>query len=105
MRGREEQDIYYRAHDSRAHILLLMSLYHAAGQPIALIGHSWGGASAYKLAQKSLAPVDFLATLDPVSVFPLGARLKPGNVRRWINVSLDFKFNCFISVFGVYGTS
>lgn len=87
----EDQDIYYRSHDTRAHILLLMSLYHTAGRPIALVGHSWGGASVYKLALKSPAPVDFMATLDPVSVFPLGARGKPGKVRRWINVSLDFK--------------
>lgn len=85
------QDIYYRAHDTRAHILLLMSLYHAAGQPIALVGHSWGGASAYKAALKSQTPVDLLATLDPVSVFPLGVRRKPANVRRWVNVYVDFK--------------
>ena len=84
------QDIYYRSHDTRAHILLLMTLYHAAGQRIALVGHSWGGASVYKAALKSPVPVDLLATLDPVSVFPLGVRDRPGQVRRWINVYLDF---------------
>ena len=92
MRGMgENQDIYYRAHDSRAHIQMLMALYYAAGQRIALVGHSWGGASAYKAALKSAAPVDLLATLDPVSVFPLGERQRPANVRRWVNVCLDFK--------------
>ena len=87
----EAQDIYYRAHDTRAHIQLLMALYHAAGQRIALVGHSWGAASAYKAAAKSDAPVDLLITLDPVSVFPLGERQRPVNVRRWVNVYLDFK--------------
>ena len=92
MRGLgEDQDIYYRAHDTRAHIQMLMALYHAAGQRVALVGHSWGGASAYKAALKSAAPVDLLVTLDPVSVFPLGERRKPANVRRWVNVRLDFK--------------
>ena len=92
MRGMgEAQDIYYRSHDARVHIQMLMALYHAAGQRIALVGHSWGGASVYKAALKSAAPVDLLITLDPVSRFPLGERRKPANVRRWVNVWLDFK--------------
>ncbi len=85
------QDIYYRPHDTRSNILLLMALYRAAGQKTALIGHSWGGATAYKLAKRCAAPIDLLVTLDPVSVFPLGERPKPGNVSRWINAYLDFK--------------
>ena len=86
-----DQDIYYRSHDTRGYISRLMDVYHRAGRPIALIGHSWGGASAYKLALKSGLPVDLLVTLDPVSVFPLGERRKPRNVRHWVNVYLDFK--------------
>ena len=85
------QDIYYRPHDTRTNILLLMALYRAAGQKIALIGHSWGGATAYKLVKRFAAPVELLVTLDPVSVFPLGERPKPGNVSRWVNAYLDYK--------------
>ncbi len=91
------QDIYYRPHDTRNHVRLLMALYHAAGQPVALIGHSWGGASVYKAAVQSGVPVALLATLDPVSVFPLGKRGKPANVSRWINVWLDYR-RCDLSV-------
>ena len=87
----QAHDIYYRCHDTRGHILRLMERYHLAGQSIALVGHSWGGASAYKLAQKSGFKVELLVTLDPVSVFPLGIRRKPHNVRRWVNVYLDYK--------------
>ena len=86
----KDHDVYYRCHDTRAHILRLMERYHLAGRAIALVGHSWGGASVYKLAQKSGLPVKLLATLDPVSIFPLGLRNKPRNVRRWVNVSLDY---------------
>lgn len=84
------QDIYYRTHDTRNQVRLLMALYQAAGQPVVLVGHSWGGASAYKAALRSAAPVALLVTLDPVSVFPLGERRKPASVARWINVWLDF---------------
>lgn len=87
----KDQDVYYRNHDTREYILRLMERYHQAGRLIALIGHSWGGASVYKLALKSGLPVDLLVTLDPVSIFPLGERRKPRNVRRWVNVYLDFK--------------
>lgn len=85
------QDVYYRSHTSRSDILLLMTLYHAAGQKIALVGHSWGGATAYKLARRSPVTVDLLATLDPVSLFPLGKKHKPAKVLRWVNVRVDFK--------------
>ncbi len=86
----QDHDVYYRCHDTRTHILRLMERYHLAGRSIALVGHSWGGASAYKLAQKSGLPVKLLATLDPVSIFPLGLRGKPRNVRHWVNVYLDY---------------
>ena len=85
------QDVYYRPHTSRSDLLLLMAIYHAAGQKIALVGHSWGAATAYKLALRSPAPVEFLATLDPVSIFPLGKKFKPAKVLRWVNVRVDFK--------------
>jgi pimeloyl-ACP methyl ester carboxylesterase len=64
-------------------------LARAAGTPIVLVGHSYGGDAAYHLAQ-ALAKDDSVAlllTLDPVSTFGEGRAVpRPPRVRRWINV-------------------
>lgn len=61
----------------------------AAGAPVALIGHSYGGNYAYELANamREDGGVALLVTLDPVSG-PAGPRvpLDRGAVGRWINV-------------------
>jgi pimeloyl-ACP methyl ester carboxylesterase len=59
----------------------------ADGAPVVLVGHSYGGDTAYDLADSLGSRVHLLVTLDPVS--PRRERQtvpRPGEVRRWINV-------------------
>lgn len=61
----------------------------AAGAPVALIGHSYGGNAAYLLAEAlaDSADIRLLVTLDPVSGEREGSQVpRPPGVRRWINV-------------------
>ncbi len=61
----------------------------ADGAPIALVGHSYGGDAAYRLAQAlgDSADVRLLVTLDPVSSQGRDREApRPSGVRRWINV-------------------
>lgn len=60
----------------------------AAGAPIALVGHSYGGNAAYLLAQALAddADVRLLVTLDPVSGERERSEAPRPPVRRWINV-------------------
>ena len=57
--------------------------------PVVLVGHSYGGDAAYRLADSLAADVDvrLLVTLDPVSGQWQGrAAPRPAGVDRWINV-------------------
>ena len=79
----------YLSHDEGVERLKRTVLERAAGAPIALVGHSYGGNAAYLLAEALAdeADVRLLVTLDPVS----GERERsqaprPPGVRRWINV-------------------
>jgi pimeloyl-ACP methyl ester carboxylesterase len=79
----------YLSHDEGVERLKRTVLESAAGAPIALVGHSYGGNAAYLLAEALAdeADVRLLVTLDPVS----GERERsqaprPPGVRRWINV-------------------
>lgn len=59
----------------------------ADGAPMVLVGHSYGGDTAYDLADSLGARVHLLVTLDPVSPRREGQTVpRPGEVRRWINV-------------------
>lgn len=66
-----------------------MKEWHAAGQKIVLVGHSWGGDRAILLAQENPdIPIELLVTLDPVS--RKGKSPKPANVKRWDNIYIDY---------------
>ena len=54
-------------------------------EPINLVGHSYGGDTAYLVARDSSYTVDNLITIDPVSHFTFDVS-KPGNVGNWDNV-------------------
>ena len=59
----------------------------AEGGPVVLVGHSYGGDTAYDLADSLGARVHLLVTLDPVSPRREGQTVpRPAEVRRWINV-------------------
>lgn len=81
--------VHYRHHDQEGAILALIAA-QPPGTPIRLVGHSWGGHAAARIAARlgeQGRPVDLLVTVDPV-----GRRMSPGflrrvkaGARRWIN--------------------
>lgn len=59
----------------------------AAGEPVVVVGHSWGGTAAFEAAGASGANVDLLVTVDPVGRGATPDR--PGNVQTWMNVTAN----------------
>ncbi|WP_447887918.1 hypothetical protein [Serratia fonticola] len=83
-----KQDVAYSEHGG-GKVAPLMKEWHAAGQKIVLVGHSWGGDRAVLLAQENPdIPIELLVTLDPVS--RKGKSPKPANVKRWDNIYIDY---------------
>ena len=79
----------YVSHDEALDRLKRGIVERAAGAPVAIIGHSYGGNVAWLLAQALAndADVRLLVTLDPVSGEREGSPApRPAGVRRWINV-------------------
>ena len=91
------QDCFYATHAAIPQILNLVMYWHSFGQKIALVGHSWGGNSALKVARKIAGQmgdgitIELLVTLDPVSRRYFQRNIvKPVNVKRWLNVHIDY---------------
>ncbi|CAI1584043.1 alpha/beta hydrolase [Serratia fonticola] len=83
-----KQDVAYSEHGG-GKVPPLMKEWHAAGQKIVLVGHSWGGDRAILLAKENPdIPIELLVTLDPVS--RKGKSPKPANVKRWDNIYIDY---------------
>jgi len=76
-------------------------------EPIVLMGHSWGGASATK-SQRQLSnkgiDVDYLITVDPVSWFKGASGKSKGSSTKWINMfpvkRNRFKIGDFVTTLG-----
>lgn len=79
--------VEYYAHDQGnvSHSSIQRHLRACSRSLIALIGHSWGGATAYSVAKDWGDRITLLVTLDAVGGGPY-SRSKPYNVRKWINV-------------------
>lgn len=72
-------------------------------EPINLVGHSYGGDTAYLVARDSGVQIDNILTLDPVSRFSNGAGNKPSNVSSWTNIRTtgdSYGFNDHIADLG-----
>jgi pimeloyl-ACP methyl ester carboxylesterase len=83
-----KQDVAYSEHGG-GKVAPLMKEWHAAGQKIVLVGHSWGGDRVILLAQENPdIPIELLVTLDPVS--RKGKSPKPTNVKCWDNIYIDY---------------
>ncbi|HHQ6550919.1 TPA: hypothetical protein ACSTJZ_000754 [Serratia fonticola] len=83
-----KQDVAYSEHGG-GKVPPLMKEWHAAGQKIVLVGHSWGGDRVILLAQENPdIPIELLVTLDPVS--RKGKSPKPKNVKHWDNIYIDY---------------
>ena len=95
---RSDIDIEYYHHDeanpSRSYIKRHLERYPSS--PVVLVGHSWGGDTAYGVAADWGFKIRLLATLDAVGgrAYPGSPNFtefrkdlnKPNNVRKWINV-------------------
>ena len=77
----------FKAWDSYDEIMADISATKAANpdEPINLVGHSYGGDTAYLVARDSSYNIDNLVTLDPVSHFTYDVS-KPSQVENWNNV-------------------
>lgn len=95
---RERHDIWFREHYEGRRMRELVAFYAAKGQPICLVGHSWGGdAVVNAVARKVDAPIDLLITLDPVSrKGPPRQRL--ANVRHWLNIYIDYSRSAWFDI-------
>ncbi|MGQ6546254.1 hypothetical protein ACUNEV_01785 [Serratia sp. IR-2025] len=83
-----KQDVAYSEHGG-GKVPPLMKEWHAAGQKIVLVGHSWGGDRVILLAKENPdIPIELLVTLDPVS--RKGKSPKPTNVKHWDNIYIDY---------------
>lgn len=89
-RHKSYQDIYYRPHDQGAVVRGFVEKYAAAGQKVAVIGHSWGGNTAvYEVAMKAKSRITTLGTLDPVSKAG-PPDTKPSNVDLYVNIYINY---------------
>ncbi|MBK1660349.1 hypothetical protein [Paracraurococcus ruber] len=82
--------LHYRHHDQEAAMLALIAARPPAAA-IRLVGHSWGGHAAARIAARlgdQGRPVELLATLDPVSRFvtPAFLRRVRAGARTWVNI-------------------
>ncbi|MEG2139316.1 MAG: alpha/beta hydrolase [Bilophila sp.] len=87
---RARHDVWFREYYEGRAMRCLVDWYAAHGQPVALIGHSWGGDAAVNaVARKVSAHITQLITLDPVS--RKGApRQRLQNVAHWLNIYVDY---------------
>lgn len=79
----------YLSHGEEPALARDVIIDRAAGGPVALVGHSYGGDAAHRLAEAldGFVDVRLLVTLDPVSSRYQGGRApRPRGVERWINV-------------------
>lgn len=85
------QDVCYSEHGG-GNVPPVMKKWFEAGQKIVLVGHSWGGDRVIRLAEDNpQIEIALLVTLDPVSRSKNGQQVKPNNVKRWLNVYIDYK--------------
>jgi pimeloyl-ACP methyl ester carboxylesterase len=83
-----DNDIRYFSYDDIGGINRAMNEPLRPGEPLNLIGHSWGGSAAIERAGLfGKIPVDNLITIDPVGY--VDPDFKLDNVRNWINVMGD----------------
>ncbi|MGH6924048.1 MAG: alpha/beta fold hydrolase [Propylenella sp.] len=76
----------YLAHSQEKAILDAMKQARQPGEPLNIIGHSWGATTAARIAMRSGIAVDNLITVDAVVSRPPALGPKPDSVRNWINI-------------------
>ena len=106
------REVHYFFHWQKGAVLALVAA-QPPGRPVRLIGHSWGGNAAARVAAAlglRGRPVDLLVTIDPVTrgIGPAFlARVKAG-ARRWVNVraggAAGFDYSDLVAAIGgAYG--
>lgn len=87
-----KQDVCYSEHGG-GKVPQLIEKWQDANQKIVLVGHSWGGNRVICLAEDNPnIAIELLVTLDPVSRDKSGQQTKPANVKRWLNIYVDYNF-------------
>lgn len=87
---KRKQDVCYSEHGG-GKVPPLLEKWNNAKQKIILVGHSWGGHRVICLAEENpTIPIELLITLDPVSKGKNGKQPKPKNVKRWLNIYIDY---------------
>lgn len=88
------QDIGYGTFQTTSAVTAIAREWHNKHQKICLVGHSYGGDTALKVAIALSAEdisVELVVTLDPVRGSQKGAsQPKPKMVKRWLNVYVDY---------------
>jgi pimeloyl-ACP methyl ester carboxylesterase len=84
------REVHYFLHWQKGVVLALIAA-QPPGRPIRLIGHSWGGNAAARVAAAlglRGRPVDLLVTIDPVTrgIGPAFLAQVKAGARHWINV-------------------
>ena len=76
----------YFEHNQLDKLLERLKEIDTTKDPITLIGHSYGGDTAYIAARDSNVKIENLITLDPVSHFTNTSKGKPSLTNNWYNV-------------------
>ncbi|TDH61539.1 hypothetical protein E2C06_16435 [Dankookia rubra] len=103
-----EREVHYFFHWQKGAVLDLIEA-QPPSRPIRLVGHSWGGNAAAKVAAtlgRQGRPVDLLITIDPVTrgIGPAFLAQVKAGARRWINVqaggAAGFDYSDLIAAIG-----
>lgn len=84
----DRQVLYYNRGDGDI-VRETINSYATSDEPVNVIGHSWGAATAGDAADDSYGHVTNLITLDPVSRLEGMSGKKPDNVQNWLNVTAN----------------
>jgi thioesterase domain-containing protein len=106
------REVHYFFHWQKGAVLDLIAA-QPPGRPIRLIGHSWGGNCAARVAAALGAegrPVDLLVTIDPVTrgIGPAFLSQVKAGTRHWINIraggAAGFDYSDLVAAIGgAYG--
>lgn len=85
------QDIGYGTWTTETQLTAIARHWRMQGQKVVLVGHSYGGRIAHRVAKNlsdSGHEVELLVTLDPVG--REGVQPRPAKLKRWLNIYVNY---------------